>query len=325
MKKLSIVLISIVLVASIASNGYFAVKQFSDQRENKALINDLRSDLTEAASSFLILQNTVQDMTDDIVSVSGSISSLQAGMDTVKSEFNSINEDVTSLNNTITALVGTVEKLTQNAGQSEPVSFVQSTNLIKPSVVVIEAQIVVTIFGRRVTQQSAGTGWIINSNGIIVTNNHVIDGASAIQVTLADGRSFPSTAVQADSTTDLAVIKINAQGLPAVKIGNSGNLQVGQPVAAIGNALGLGINMTGGYVSRLDTSITFSDGTKLSGLIGTDTPINPGNSGGPLVNLAGEVVGITNAKLVETGVEGIGYAISINSALNTINALIARL
>ena len=95
-------------------------------------------------------------------------------------------------------------------------------------------------------------------------------------------------------------------------------------MAAIGNALGLGINMTGGYVSRLDTSITFSDGTTLSGLIGTDTPINPGNSGGPLVNLIGEVIGITNAKLVETGVEGIGYAININDAIKTIDGLIAK-
>jgi S1-C subfamily serine protease len=231
---------------------------------------------------------------------------------------------MTSLNDSLTTVASTVQKMTQNTGQAEPMSFVQSVNLIKPSVVVIEAQIVVTIFGRRVTEQSAGTGWIINSNGIIVTNNHVIDGATTIQVILADGRSFQSVAVQTDSTTDLAVIKVNAQGLPAVKIGNSDNLQVGQPVAAIGNALGLGINMTGGYISRLDTSITFSDGTTLSGLIGTDTPINPGNSGGPLINLTGEVIGITNAKLVEAGVEGIGYAISINNAIRTIDMLIAR-
>ena len=325
MKKLLTVLLLIVLAGSIASNGYFVVKQFSDQSEDEALISGLRSDLTDAISSLTTLQNTVYGLSTDITSLSGSTISLQTNIDTIKSGVTFLNGDITSLNSTLTALVGTVEKLTQNVGQAEPVSFVQSTNLIKPSVVVIEAQIVVTIFGRRVTQQSAGTGWIINSNGIIVTNNHVIDGASTIQITLADGRSFPSTAVQADSTTDLAVIKINAQGLPSAKIGNSDNLQVGQPVAAIGNALGLGINMTGGYVSRLDTSITFSDGTKLSGLIGTDTPINPGNSGGPLVNLVGEVVGITNAKLVETGVEGIGYAISINSALNTINALIAKL
>ena len=324
MKRLFIVLISIVLVASIVSNGYFAVKQFSDQRVDEALISGLRSDLTDAISSLTTLQNTVYGLSADITSLSGSTNSLQTDIDTVKSGVTFLNGDITSLNNSLSALVGTVDRLTQNVGQTEPVNFVQSTNLIKPSVVVIEAQIVVTIFGRRVTQQSAGTGWIINSNGIIVTNNHVIDGASTIQITLADGRSFPSTAVQADSTTDLAVIKINAQGLPSAKIGNSDNLQVGQPVAAIGNALGLGINMTGGYVSRLDTSITFSDGTTLSGLIGTDTPINPGNSGGPLVNLTGEVIGITNAKLVETGVEGIGYAININDAIKTIDGLIAK-
>ena len=234
MKRLFIVLISIALVASIVSNGYFAVKQFSDQREDEALISELRSDLTDAISSLTTLQNTVYGLSVDITSLSGSTNSLQTDIDTVKSGVTFLNGDITSLNNSLSTLVGTVNRLTQNVGQTEPVNFVQSTNLIKPSVVVIEAHIVVTIFGRRVTQQSAGTGWIINSNGIIVTNNHVIDGASTIQITLADGRSFPSVAVQTDTATDLAVIKINAQGLPAVKIGNSDNLQVGQPVAATG-------------------------------------------------------------------------------------------
>ncbi len=243
MKRFFTVVIYVVLVVSIASNGYLVVKQSSDQREDEALITGLRSDLLNTTNSLTTLQNTVQSLSTDITSLSGSTISLQTDIDTVKSGVTSINVDITSLSGSVTTLTNAVQKLTQNTGQAEPVSFVQSTNLIKPSVVAIEAQIVVTTLGRRVTQQSAGTGWIINSNGIIVTNNHVIDGASTIQVTLADGRSFPSVAVQADSTTDLAVIKINAQGLPAIKIGNSDNLQVGQPVAAIGNSLGLGINM----------------------------------------------------------------------------------
>jgi serine protease Do len=322
MKKFFLVLILMVFATSIVSNVYFIIKQSSDQRENEAFIISFRSDLDDAVNNLTNLQNKEQSLSTDINSLTESTTSLQTDFNIVKSNVSSINVDVSSLNSSVTSLTNAVQSLTQNTLES--VSFVQSTNLVKPSVVVIEAQTVVTVFGRRITQQSAGTGWIINSNGFIVTNNHVIDGASAIQITLADGRSFPSVAVRTDAATDLAVIKINALGLPAIKIGNSDNLQVGQPVAAIGNALGLGINMTGGYISRLGTSITFSDGTMLSGLIGTDAPINPGNSGGPLVNLIGEVIGITNAKLVETGIEGIGYAININDAIKTINELIAK-
>lgn len=168
----------------------------------------------------------------------------------------------------------------------------------------------------------AGSGWIFDESGLIVTNSHVVHGAFTITVTLDDGRIFAATLVGADPRSDLAVIKIDALNLPTVDIGDSSKLRVGEPVAAIGNALGLGISMKGGWVSRLGASVTFEDGQTLYGLIETDAAINPGNSGGPLINMAGEVIGITSAKLVEVDVEGIGYAISINSALPMIDNLI---
>lgn len=197
---------------------------------------------------------------------------------------------------------------------SQPQSFVAVVEKVKPSVVTIDVE-----FNGQV---GAGSGWIIDSDGIIVTNSHVVHGANKVTVTLDDGRTFTAIAVYSDPRSDLAVVKIDVQNLPAAETGDSSQLKVGQPVAAIGNALGLGITMKGGWVSRLDTSITFDNGQTLYGLIETDAAINEGNSGGPLVDMAGEVIGITSAKLIDINIEGIGYAISINSALPLIEDLI---
>lgn len=211
-------------------------------------------------------------------------------------------------------------------GQGAVTDFTAAVNKVEPSVVVIETTVQTTgFFGQKVIGQDSGTGWIVDSSGLIVTNEHVIDGATSITVTLADGRSFPSVEVQSDTAADLAVIKINASNLTAAVIDGSSALAVGQPVAAVGNALDLGISATSGVISRLDASLTFSDGTTINNLIETDAAINPGNSGGPLINVNGEIVGITNAKLVETGVEGIGYAMNISTAISTIDSLVARI
>ena len=183
---------------------------------------------------------------------------------------------------------------------------------VKPSVVAIQ------------TDGGAGSGWIISEDGIIVTNNHVVTGAQTIAITLDDSRTFTSEMVRTDPLTDLAIVKIDAQDLPAADIGDSSTLQVGEQVAAIGNALGLGISMKGGWVSRLGVSIPVSPGQTLDDLIETDAAINPGNSGGPLVNMAGEVIGITSVKVAQVGVEGLGYAISINTAKEIIDQLILR-
>ncbi len=199
--------------------------------------------------------------------------------------------------------------------------------LVKPSVVVINTQVPVTsFFGQQSTEQAAGSGWILDSNGTIVTNNHVVDGASTISVTLDDGRTFnvdPST-VKADPINDLAILHIDATGLPALQIGDSTNLKVGQWVVAIGNSLGMGIRATVGIVSQLGVTLDLSADQALYNLIDTSAIINPGNSGGPLVNLAGQVIGITNAKIVETGAEATGFAIPTESAVPIINQLITK-
>ena len=201
--------------------------------------------------------------------------------------------------------------------------FVTVIAEVRPSVVAITTEVSgVSRFGRSFTQQGAGSGWIIDKGGLIVTNNHVVEGANNITVTLEDGRTFPAELVHTDPVADLATVKINAQNLPALKIGDSSKLHVGEWVVAIGNSLGMGISATKGIVSALEVSLPVSLGETLYGLIQTDAAINPGNSGGPLLNLQGEVVGISSAKVAQVGVEGMGYAISIKEAKPIIAQLI---
>jgi len=194
---------------------------------------------------------------------------------------------------------------------------------VKPSVVAITVQVPTTsFFGSTVNQEGAGSGWIIDPSGLIVTNNHVVDGASSITVTLEDGRSFDASSVKTDSVSDLAVLRIGAQNLPAVTVGDSSKLRVGDWVIAIGNSLGQGIGATKGIVSALGVSVTSDSGETLDNLIQTDAAINPGNSGGPLINLDGQVIGINSIKVSQVGVEGMGYAISSQTAMPIINSLI---
>lgn len=137
-----------------------------------------------------------------------------------------------------------------------------------------------------------------------------------------DNRTFSVISVYTDSLSDLAVLKINAQNLPTATVGNSSTLRIGDWVVAIGNSLGQGIRATQGIVSRQGVSLEVGQGQTLYGLIETDAAINPGNSGGPLVNMSGEVIGITSVKIAQVGVEGVGYGISSNEAMPIIEDLI---
>jgi serine protease Do len=195
--------------------------------------------------------------------------------------------------------------------------------LVRPSVVAINTEYVgYDIFNRPYLEQGAASGWIIDEDGLIVTNYHVVDGASSITVTLSDGRTFPAQTVRSDWLSDLAIIEVDANDLPALSVGNSDNLRVGDWVVAIGNSLGLGISATWGIVSAQGISLSVSEGQTLDDLIQTDAAINPGNSGGPLVNMHGQVIGITSIKISQVGIEGMGYAISINSAIPIIQQLV---
>ena len=180
------------------------------------------------------------------------------------------------------------------------------------------------IFGQTVETASAGSGFIISSDGYIVTNYHVVKGATSVKVTLYSGDTYDATVIGGDSDYDVAVIKINASGLPAVTLGNSADVNVGDTVLAIGNPLGeLTFSMSQGIVSCCDRAINV-DGTPFN-MIQVDASINPGNSGGPLVNLYGEVVGIVSAKYSSysnTTVEGLGFAIPISDVQAIITDII---
>jgi S1-C subfamily serine protease len=170
------------------------------------------------------------------------------------------------------------------------------------------------VFQQEVTQEGAGTGFVASADGLIYTNAHVVDGADDVQVTLADGTTHDGQVIGVDTTDDLAVVKIDVSGLTPLPIGSSADMEVGDPVVAVGNALALpgGPTATQGIVSALNRSIDTDNGEHLARLIQTDAAINPGNSGGPLVNSAGEVIGINTAGA--SNAENVGFAISLDAA-----------
>ena len=180
--------------------------------------------------------------------------------------------------------------------------------------------------GAGLTEAGTGSGFIIDAQyGYIVTNYHVVANASKLMVSLADGRNAEATLVGQDPRTDLAVLKISADGLTVAQLGNSEQVQVGEPVVAIGNPGGeeFARSVTQGVVSAKNR-ILLIEGESSFNLIQTDAAINPGNSGGPLVNYNGQVVGINSAKNAEAGFEGMGFAIPITDAIPVIEQLIAK-
>ena len=193
----------------------------------------------------------------------------------------------------------------------------------KNSVVGIANQISTNIFGQTTETASSGSGFIISEDGYIVTNYHVIKGATTLTVIMNDEDEYPATVVGYDDRNDFALIKINATGLTPVQLGNSDHLIVGDQVCAIGNPLGEMTNsLTVGYISVKDRSVTI-DGANIN-MLQTDTAINPGNSGGPLFNMKGEVIGITTAKSTGDAVESIGFAIPINDVKSMIQELLEK-
>ena len=172
-----------------------------------------------------------------------------------------------------------------------------------------------------VSPTSEGSGIIATSDGYIITNAHVVDGADSLKVITSDGKTYEAELIGSDSMTDLAVIKVDAEGLTAAEFGSSSDLVVADPVIAIGNHGGLQSSVTVGYVSALNRPVTSSDTGYTMNCIQTDAAINPGNSGGALVNMYGQVIGINSSKIVATGYEGLGFAIPIDDALPIIRNL----
>ena len=207
--------------------------------------------------------------------------------------------------------------------EKEALTTVEVVKLLRPSVVHISNDKTVTgMLNQLVPQSGVGSGVLLDNEGRILTNNHVVEGAESVTVTLSDGRSYPAQKVGTDPITDLAVIRIDAAKLNPARLGESALLEVGEDVIAVGHALGLkgGATVSKGVVSALGRTIEVDNQKSMVDLIQTDASINPGNSGGPLANSMGEVIGI-NTAIIE-GSNGIGFAINIDDAKVVVKQLI---
>jgi len=178
-------------------------------------------------------------------------------------------------------------------------------------------------FQRQVPQRGLGTGFIFRPDGYILTNNHVVEGAEEIKVTLLDGRELNGKVIGADPLTDVAVVKVDAENLPTIALGDSDAARVGEYVIAIGNPYGLSHTVTMGVLSAKGRPVPSGDtGQEYENFLQTDAAINPGNSGGPLLNLNGEVIGINTAILPYA--QGVGFAIPINMAKSILDQLVTQ-
>ena len=223
---------------------------------------------------------------------------------------------------------GSDSSITAASSSGSSLTTEQVADLVSPSVVVITTEQVVysqwSWYGQNQVESGAGSGVIISSDGYILTCAHVVDGASTITVTIGD-KDYTATLVGEDTTSDIAVIKIDADGLTPATVGNSDSLKVGQSVMAVGNPLGeLGGTVTGGMISALNRSVTIQGSSSVNtmSLIQIDASVSPGNSGGGLFNMNGELVGIVNAKSSSSDAEGLGFAIPINDAIKVAQELL---
>jgi putative serine protease PepD len=206
---------------------------------------------------------------------------------------------------------------------STPSSIADLYKRVSPSVVEIQTQTGAT--GPVGTQGGTGTGWVYDEAGHIVTNEHVIEGATNVTVKFADGTEEGATVVGSDRSTDVAVLKLDdpSKASAPLELGSAKAIEVGDPVVAIGSPFGLQGTLTSGIVSALDRTITAPDGFTIDGAIQTDAALNPGNSGGPLLDEQGRVLGVNSQIASETGANnGVGYAIPIETVKSVADQLI---
>ena len=262
----------------------------------------------------MLVNNRWEQRTNDILA---KVDVQTAQMDELRQQIAAAQQaaDKAAMDSSVSGTVATGEALSP--------SQVYARNV--QSVVLISCQVQTTNFGQPVTGKSFGSGFILTENGHVVTNAHVVEDATKIFVTTPAGQQLEAKLIGSDTTNDVAVLKVEAEGLPAVTVGSSTDLIVGDQVVAIGNPLGeLTSTMTVGYVSAKDRDVT-TDGTTIN-MIQTDAAINSGNSGGPLFNMKGEVIGITTAKYSGSSssgasIESIGFAIPIDDVIGMLNDL----
>jgi len=236
-----------------------------------------------------------------------------------------LNKEYSTLQSEIKELKITVDLMksgSNRSGTSYGLTPQQLYDLVKPSVVKITVKVRT---GNGLVPQAQGSGFIYNKDGFIVTNNHVVKGADAIEVTFPDGMISKADLVGADPYSDLAVIRVapNLSNLQPLLMGNSSGLKVGDLVFAVGNPFGLSGSMTEGIVSQLDRTLNTEYGYLIVGVVQTDAAINPGNSGGPLLNAWGEVIGVNSAIASQSGdFSGVSFAVPSDLMVKVVSSLI---
>lgn len=307
--------------------------------ENKFEVVSSFSDNTSRKSNTSFVKNILLPFFSGILGASLMIG-ICFGTPTIKAKLLDNNQVASSVNSSITSS-GTVEQISLSKYSD---TAIYSANKILPSIVGIEIEYNVTtsspfsFFGggnSTSTASASGSGIIISSDGYILTNNHVVDAsnssysyyniseATRVKVKLYnDDTVYDAKIVGKDSKTDLAVLKVDIdKELTPAEFADSNSVKIGEFAMAVGNPLGLENSITCGIISAINREVTSSDGTKYT-CIQTDAAINSGNSGGALVNSEGKVIGINTLKLSGSGVEGIGFAIPINSTLDIVDSLI---
>jgi serine protease Do len=221
---------------------------------------------------------------------------------------------------TVVVMSGTISKFSDDtlSGVDDLISKV------RPSVVSVEAEVISKdIWGRPINLKLEGTGWILDNSGLVVTNNHVVEGAKSVKITLENGQSYSTKIIRNDPINDLAVISIEAANLQPIEMGDSSLIKIGDPVVALGNTLGQGIVATQGIISNTGSIFTDDQGETLYDVLQTTAPINHGNSGGPLINMNGQVIGITTAaRIIPAGKMETAYAIGSSVAKPVIHQLV---
>lgn len=223
------------------------------------------------------------------------------------------------------AQIDETNRLQLMGGFNEVSPVVAIAEKVTPSVVGVKTfGTAYTYWGQRIPNQElgSGSGIIYSEDGYIITNYHVIENATSVMITLSDGTEYDARIIGSDASSDLAVLKVEAENLPEAELGDSSALQIGELVVAIGNPLGYENTVTDGIVSGLNRQLT--DYIDSATLIQTNATINSGNSGGALANSKGKVVGINSAKLVASNAEGMGFALSINEVRPIVEEIISK-
>jgi serine protease Do len=223
------------------------------------------------------------------------------------------------------AQIDEANRLQLMGGFNEVSPVVAIAEKVTPSVVGVKTfGTAYTYWGQRIPNQElgSGSGIIYSEDGYIITNYHVIENATSVMITLSDGTEYDARIIGSDASSDLAVLKVEAENLPEAELGDSSALQIGELVVAIGNPLGYENTVTDGIVSGLNRQLT--DYIDSATLIQTNATINSGNSGGALANSKGKVVGINSAKLVASNAEGMGFALSINEVRPIVEEIISK-